>query len=141
MENALARKFGFASLIRFAMPNIIMMIFLSLYTIVDGIFISRYVGTLALSAVNMVFPINCLEMAVGIMLATGGSAVIARKLGEGKEAEAKENFTFLVFVSFLIGVLFAIVCNAGMDNILHLLGTSESQYAYAKLYTRILSCI
>ena len=138
MENALARKFGFASLIRFAMPNIIMMIFLSLYTIVDGIFISRYVGTLALSAVNMVFPINCLEMAVGIMLATGGSAVIARKLGEGKEAEAKENFTFLVFVSFLIGVLFAIVCNAGMDNILNLLGTSESQYAYAKLYTRIL---
>lgn len=138
MDNALARKFGFASLVRFALPNMIMMIFLSLYTIVDGIFISRYVGTLALSAVNMVYPVNCLEMAVGIMLATGGSAVIARKLGEGREEEARQDFTFLVVVSTVIGILFAVFGNLFMDGILHLLGTSESQYAYAKLYTQIL---
>ncbi len=138
MNNALARTFGFGSLIRFAMPNIIMMIFLSLYTIVDGIFISRYVGTLALSAVNMVYPINCLEMAVGIMLATGGSAIIARKLGEGKQEEAQQDFTLLVLVSTLVGLFFAIFANLFMDEILHLLGTSENQYAYAKLYTHIL---
>ena len=66
-DNALARQFTAVSLLRFALPNIVMMVFLSLYTIMDGIFISRYVGTLALSAVNMSFPLDCLEMAVGIM--------------------------------------------------------------------------
>ena len=76
-DNALARQFTAASLLRFALPNIVMMVFLSLYTIMDGIFISRYVGTLALSAVNMSFPLDCLEMAVGIMLSTGGSAIDA----------------------------------------------------------------
>ena len=62
-QNALARQFTLPSLMRFALPNIIMMVFLSMYTIVDGMFISRYVGTLALSAVNMTYPLNCLEMA------------------------------------------------------------------------------
>ena len=76
-NNALARQFTLPSLMRFALPNIIMMVFLSMYTIVDGMFISRYVGTLALSAVNMTYPLNCLEMALGIMLATGGSASAA----------------------------------------------------------------
>ena len=88
-NNALARQFTLPSLMRFALPNIIMMVFLSMYTIVDGMFISRYVGTLALSAVNMTYPLNCLEMALGIMLASGGSAVIARQLGEGDEDKAR----------------------------------------------------
>lgn len=64
MDNALARQFRTASLLRFALPNIIMMVFLFFYTIVDGMFISRFVGTLALSAINMSYPLNCLEMAV-----------------------------------------------------------------------------
>ena len=72
-ETALSRQFGTAALLRFALPNIAMMVFLSLYTIVDGIFISRYVGTLALSAMNMSYPLILVEMAVGIMLASGGS--------------------------------------------------------------------
>ena len=80
-ETALSRQFGTAALLRFALPNIAMMVFLSLYTIVDGIFISRYVGTLALSAVNMSYPLNSLEIALGIMLCTGGSAIIAWELG------------------------------------------------------------
>lgn len=137
-NNALARQFGFSSLLRFALPNMIMMVFLSLYTIIDGIFISRYVGTLALSAINMVYPINCLQMAIGIMLATGGSAIIARKLGEGKDTESRTHFSFLVLVSALIGVFFAIAGNILIDGILRLLGTSSDQYTYAKLYTQIL---
>ena len=91
-ETALSRQFGTAALLRFALPNIAMMVFLSLYTIVDGIFISRYVGTLALSAVNMSYPLNSLQMALGIMLGTGGSAIIARELGEGKERRARGGF-------------------------------------------------
>ena len=73
-NNALARKFNAASLLRFALPNIAMMMLLSMYTIVDGMFISRFAGTTALSAINMSYPLNCLQMATGIMLGTGGSA-------------------------------------------------------------------
>ena len=85
MTNSLAKKYSLGSLFVFALPNIIMMVFLSMYIIVDGTFISRYVGTTALSAVTMVYPLICLEMAIGIMIATGGSAVIAKAMGEGKE--------------------------------------------------------
>ena len=77
MSNAIDRDFTFASLLRFAFPSIVMMVFLSLYTIVDGFFISRFVGSNALSATNIIFPVINVELAVGIMLATGGSAVDA----------------------------------------------------------------
>lgn len=73
-HNPLSRQFTAASLLRFALPNVVMMVFLSLYTIVDGMFISRLVGTLALSAVNMSYPLNSLELAAGIMLGTGRAA-------------------------------------------------------------------
>ena len=82
MENNLSKEFHFGSLLKFALPSMIMMVFMSLYTMVDGIFVSRFVGTQALSAVNIVYPIYNVIIAIGIMLATGGSAVIAKKLGE-----------------------------------------------------------
>ena len=138
MKNSLDKQFTFASLIRFAIPNIIMMVFLSLYTIVDGIFISRFVGTTALSAINMSYPLNCLEMALGIMLATGSSAIIARRMGEGKEQLAKENFTLVVTISLAVGIVFCVLSIAFMTPILHVLGVSEGQFDYCLTYTRIL---
>ena len=90
MSNAIDRDFTFASLLRFAFPSIVMMVFLSLYTIVDGFFISRFVGSNALSATNIIFPVINVELAVGIMLATGGSAVVARRMGMGEEREEKD---------------------------------------------------
>ena len=140
MNNALAKKFSFPSLILFAFPNMIMMVFLSMYTIVDGIFISRYAGTLALSATNMVYPFNCIEMAVGIMFATGASAVIAKRLGERKEQRARENFTFIVILSAVVGCLFCLFGTIFLDQIVHVLGTSESQFPYARTYAGILIC-
>lgn len=138
MDNALARQFGAGSLLKFAMPNIVMMVFMSLYTIVDGMFISRFVGTLALSAINMSYPLNSLELAVGIMLASGGSAIIARELGEGKEDAARRDFSCIVAVSVLLGILFMVLGNLFLDPILRLLGTSEAQIPYCRVYTRIL---
>ena len=104
-NNALARKFNAASLLRFALPNIAMMLLLSMYTIVDGMFISRFAGTTALSAINMSYPLNCLQMATGIMLGTGGSAIIARRQGEGRTDEARRNFTMLIAVALGIGLI------------------------------------
>ena len=136
-NNALAREFHAASLLKFALPNIAMMIFLSMYTIVDGMFISRFVGTTALSAINMSFPLNSLQMAIGIMLGTGGSAIIARKQGEGRAEEARQNFTMLVAVAFIVGLLFAVCGNLFLNPILRALGTSAAQWDYCLIYTRI----
>ena len=136
-NNALAREFHTVSLIKFALPNIGMMIFLSFYTIVDGMFISRLVGTTALSAINMSFPLNSLQMAIGIMLGTGGSAIIARRQGEGRADEARQNFTMLVTVAALVGLCFAVLGNIFLDPILRVLGTSELQWADCRIYTLI----
>ena len=128
MDNALARQFHTLSLLRFALPNMVMMVFLSLYTIVDGMFISRYVGTLALSAVNMSYPLTSLVLAIGVMLGTGGSAVIARKLGEGKAEEARQDLSCIIAVTVAASVVFLAVCLGFLDPILRLLGTSEAQF-------------
>ena len=137
-HNPLENTFTTSKLLKFALPNLIMMVFLSLYTIVDGIFISRYVGTLALSAVNMSYPISSLELAIGIMLGTGGSAVIAKTLGEGDKQTAKEDFTCIVVVSIIISLFFAVFGIIFIDEILTFLGTSQAQFAYCKTYTTIL---
>ena len=134
-NNALARKFNAASLLRFALPNIAMMMLLSMYTIVDGMFISRFAGTTALSAINMSYPLNCLQMATGIMLGTGGSAIIARRQGEGRTDEARRNFTMLIAVALGIGLIFAVFGNLFLNPILRLLGTSELQWADCRIYT------
>ena len=81
MSLSIAKDFRFFSLLRFALPTMIMMVFTSLYTIVDGIFISRFVGSNALSSANIVFPVINLIIAVGVMFASGGSALIAKKVG------------------------------------------------------------
>ena len=138
-ENSLAREFNFSSLLKFALPTIVMMIFTALYTIVDGIFISRFIGTGALSAVNIVFPVINIILAIAIMLATGGSAIIARKMGEGKLKEARENFTLIVVVGFVTG---AVICIAGkifIEPIVNVLGANENilKYCYDYLGTML----
>lgn len=139
MNNPLAKKYSMLSLIAFAAPNMVMMLFSSMYIIVDGIFVSRFLGTLALSAVNMIYPIVCFQMAVGIMIATGGSAIIARKLGEGKERSACETFSFLVLVTFAAGVIMAVLGVAFIDQIMSVLGVSPLQADLCRVYGIIMS--
>ena len=84
MSHSISQKFNARTLLGFAFPTIVMMVFMSLYTMVDGFFVSRYVGADALSAINIVYPLIGLAVGIGIMLGTGGSAVIARQLGIGE---------------------------------------------------------
>lgn len=137
-ENPLARQFTALSLLRFSLPNICMMVFMSLYTIVDGMFIARLVGTLEFSSVNMSYPLTCFEMALGIMISTGASAIIAKELGEGRDREARENFTCVVAVSAAVGVFLALAGNLLLEPILRLLGTSAAQMPSCLSYTRTL---
>ena len=88
------------NILRFALPTIAMSLFMSFYTMVDGLFVSNLIGTEALSAINLTAPVISLVTAISTMLATGGSAVIMKKVGEGKEQEAREDFTSLILVNF-----------------------------------------
>lgn len=138
MDNILAKKFTFPSLLSFAVPNILMMISLSMYIIVDGMFVSRLIGTTALSAINMFYPAICFEMAVAIMIATGGSAVVATKLGEGKRKEAQNNLSFLISTELVVGIVFAAVGNGFTEEIVTFLGASPIQAPSALTYARII---
>lgn len=135
-NNVLEKQFTGRSLLKFTMPNIIMMVFLSLYNIVDSLFISRFTGELALSAFNMFYPVISLQLAISVMLGTGGSAQILIKMGQGDQKTARRQFTFLTVVSFSVGVFMAVVCLFNLDRILTLLGTSASQMIYVRDYAK-----
>lgn len=137
MSNSIAKDFKFFSLLRFALPTMVMMIFMSLYSIVDGIFISRLLGTNALSAANIVYPVISIVFAVGIMLSTGGSALIAKKLGEGKEREAREDFSFLTLVSFLFGIAILLNGNIFIEPIVRALGSTDALLPYCVDYLSV----
>ena len=137
MSNSIAKDFKFFSLLRFALPTMVMMIFMSLYSIVDGIFISRLLGTNALSAANIVYPVISIVFAVGIMLSTGGSALIAKKLGEGKEKEAREDFSFLTLISFLFGIAILLIGNIFIEPIVRALGSTDALLPYCVDYLSV----
>ena len=97
------------NIFKFAVPTIAMSVFMSFYTMVDGLFVSNLIGTDALSAINLTAPVVQLVTAISTMLATGGSAVIMKKMGEQKTEEAKEDFTCLILVNVLAGAVLCIV--------------------------------
>ncbi len=110
LENlALINKITFKNVISFTMPTIIMMVFMSVYQMVDGVFISNIIGTNALSAVNIVFPVISFLIGVSIMLGTGGSAIIAKNLGEDKPDKARRQFTLIILTGIVVGIVTAII--------------------------------
>ena len=134
MENSLQKKITFMSLIKYTFPTVVMMIFFSFYTIVDGIFISRFVGADALSASNIVFPVINLVLGVGIMFATGGSAIVATKMGEGKIKQARENFTLIAISALVLGIIIEIITIIFMKEIIYVLGSTDELYFNCKEY-------
>lgn len=112
----------------------VMMVFMSFYTIVDGIFVSRFSGSDALSSINIVYPVFNFVLAVGIMLATGGSALVGKKLGEGKKEEARENFTMLFAASIAISFCFVGVTLLFSRDICYFLGSDKALFADCKAY-------
>lgn len=109
-QNAYLKPVTLKNIFKFAVPTIAMTVFMSFYTMIDGLFVSNLIGTNALSAINLTAPIIQLVTAISTMLATGGSAVIMKKMGEQKTEEAKEDFTFLILVNVLVGF---VMCGLG----------------------------
>ena len=101
MTIQLSEHFTYKKLLQFVFPSIIMMIFTSIYSVVDGLFVSNFVGKSAFAAVNLIMPFLMGISALGFMIGTGGSAIVAKTLGEGKIENANEYFSMLVYLSLI----------------------------------------
>lgn len=133
-------KFNLKQILKFTLPSIIMMMFFSLYTIVDGIFISNYVGTTALGALNIIYPYQCLAIGLAVMIASGGSAIVGRTLGENKGAEARRYFTMFIVTEIICALIFLALGLSLQKPILGMLGASPEQMPYAQKYYIIYTC-
>ena len=109
MEIQLSDHFSYSKLIKFTLPTIAMMIFTSIYGVVDGVFVSNCVGSDAFAAVNLIMPIIMILGSVGFMIGTGGSAIVSKTLGEGKKEKANEYFSMLVYLCVVSGVILSVI--------------------------------
>ena len=137
MKNRLDQDFTLGGLLRFALPTTIMMLVTSFYTIVDGVLTSRLVGENALAAINIAYPAISAMLAVGIMLGTGGSAVVGHRMGAGDMAGARRTFGFLALAAVCAGGLFALVGGLWPEELARLLGASDLLERDAAIYLRI----
>ena len=106
----LSDHFTTGRLLRFVLPSVIMMVCTSLYSIVDGFFVSNYAGKTPFAALNLIFPVLMCIAAIGFMLGTGGSAIVSRTLGQRKKEKANEYFTLMILAGFVMSTAVAILC-------------------------------
>lgn len=137
MKIQLSDHFTYPRLLKFVLPSIVMMIFTSIYSVVDGLFVSNYVGKTAFAAINLMMPFLMAISALGFMIGTGGSAIVAKTLGEGKKELANEYFSMLVYVMIAGGLVLTVVGVAGARPIAMLLGAEGELLNYCVLYTRL----
>lgn len=136
----LSDHFTYRRLVKFVLPSVAMMIFVSIYGIVDGLFVSNFVGKTALAAINLIIPLSMMLSAIGFMVGTGGSALVAMQLGEGKKELASRTFSMLIIFLFIVGVVLAVISFVFMPQIVHLLGAKAGEFEdFAILYGRITS--
>lgn len=109
MKIQLSDHFSYSKLIKFTLPTIAMMIFTSIYGVVDGVFVSNCVGSDAFAAVNLIMPIIMILGSVGFMIGTRGSAIVSKTLGEGKKEKANEYFSMLVYLCVVSGVILSVI--------------------------------
>lgn len=140
MAIKLSDHFTFRRLLRFVMPSIVMMVFTSIYGVVDGLFVSNFAGKDAFTAVNLIYPFIMVLGAVGFMMGTGGTAVVAKTLGEGERKKAKEYFSFLVYATIVFGVAIAITGIVLLRSVSQLLGAEGVMVDYCVVYGRIILC-
>ncbi|MCI8285312.1 MAG: MATE family efflux transporter [Firmicutes bacterium] len=137
MRIQLSDHFTYSRLIRFVLPSIAMMIFTSIYSVVDGLFVSNFAGKDSFAAVNLVMPVLMGLSAIGFMFGTGGSAVVAKTLGEGDNKRANRYFSMFIYTILGLGIIIAAAGFMLMDHIVTLLGASNNIREYCIIYARI----
>ena len=134
----LSDHFGYGRLIQFTIPSILMMIFTSIYGVVDGFFVSNFVGKTPFAAVNFIMPFLMVVGAMGFMFGTGGSALIARIMGEGKREKAQEIFSLLIAATAVSGLVIAVVSILFLPQIASFLGAEGEMLDACVLYGRLI---
>lgn len=134
----LSEHFTYKKLLRFTIPTIVMLIFTSIYGVVDGIFVSNFAGKSAFTAVNLIMPFLMMFGTIGFMIGTGGSAIVSAAMGGGEGEKAKRYFSFMIYSSVIIGVLLTVIGLIFLRPVAVLLGANgeilEKSVAYGRVY-------
>lgn len=136
----LSDHFTYARLFRFVLPSIVMMVFTSIYGVVDGLFVSNFAGKTAFASINLIMPFLIILGAMGFMLGTGGTALVSRVLGEGDKEHANKYFSMITLFGILLGVILTVVGVPAMRPMAILLGATEAMVDDCVLYGRIVVC-
>ncbi|MBS7259789.1 MAG: MATE family efflux transporter [Eubacteriales bacterium] len=140
MKIRLSDSFSYARLIRFTLPSIAMMIFTSIYSVVDGFFVSNFAGKTPFAAVNLIMPVLQILGTVGFMFGTGGTALISNTFGAGDKERANRYFSLIVYVAFGLGLVLAILGFVFIRPIAALFGAEGELLDNCVLYARIIIC-
>lgn len=138
MTIQLSDHFTYRKLFRYVLPSILMMLFTSTYSIVDGFFVSNFVGKTAFAAVNLIMPLLLGVSSVGFMLGTGGSAIVSMTLGQGRKDLANRYFSMIVCATFILGCIFAAAGFLLCPAIARRLGATGNLLEFATMYGRLL---
>lgn len=136
----LSDHFTYARLFRFVLSSIVMMVFTSIYGVVDGLFVSNFAGKTAFASINLIMPFLIILGAMGFMLGTGGTALVSRVLGEGDKERANKYFSMITLFGILLGVILTVVGVLAMRPMAILLGATEAMVDDCVLYGRIVVC-
>lgn len=138
MNIQLSEHFSYKKLLKYTFPSIIMMIFTSIYGVVDGFFVSNFVGKTPFAAVNFIMPVLMILGTIGFMFGTGGNALIAKTMGEGNPEKANRIFSLLIYVSLACGIFIAVLGICFIRPIASLLGAEGEMLENCVLYSRII---
>lgn len=139
MKIKLSDHFTYSKLLRFVFPSIIMMIFTSIYGVVDGLFVSNFAGKTAFASINLVMPFIMILGGIGFMIGTGGTALVSKVLGEGKKEKANKIFTMMIIFTLLLGTLLSVIGVVSMPWVADFLGATQEMMADCILYGRIVT--
>ena len=135
----LSDHFSYSKLLRFTLPSICMMVFTSIYGVVDGLFVSNFAGKTPFAAINLVMPFIMILGGMGFMIGTGGTALVSKLMGEGKKDEANSTFSMMVLFTLLLGIVLSAVGFLTMRPVSYFLGATDAMIDDCVLYGRIVT--
>ncbi len=135
----LSDHFTYRKLLQFVFPSIVMMIFTSIYGVVDGLFVSNFAGKTAFAAINLVMPFIMVLGGIGFMIGTGGTALVSKTLGEGRQEEANRYFSMMILFTALLGVLLSVTGVVFMRPVALFLGATPEMLDDCVRYGRIVN--
>lgn len=138
MNIQLSDHFNTRRLLRFALPSIAMMIFMSFYGVVDGIFVSNFTGSTAFASLNLVWPYIMVLGGLGFLFGTGGTALVAYQMGQGDKKKANETFTLVILTAILVALVLTVLGEVTLRPMLRLMGASDEMMPHCLAYGRIM---